>query len=163
MPAPPATKPNPTLAAILQTARSLADHRDNHRACVIMPPVLPEVNSLPRAEQQLPIGKRHGFARACERHLDVARHVVRTFKRVGKMRIIFRNQSLEPGFEIGAGRRIGIFHNDQAATRVLAKRRHRATFQFASGQFASDERRDLVQALASRVERMRRLVDGHMK
>jgi len=126
-----------------------------------MAAVLPKVEPLPGAEQHTAIGKRHSFARAGESHLDVTGHVVRAFERVLKMRIAFRNQPFEPSFEIGTRRRIGVFHDHETATRVLAKDRDRTTLESTARKFSRNLFGDLVQAFAARADRECGLSNRH--
>ena len=58
--------------------------------------VFPEKNSLPGAEEQPTLGKRHRFARSRERHLDMARHVIGAFERVREMRVVLGHEAVEP-------------------------------------------------------------------
>src|SRR5690606_6236559 len=88
------------------------------------PPVLPQEDTLPGPEEEAPVGEWNGFTRASERHLDVARHVVRSFERVLEIRITFRNEPVQPAFEVTPRTRIGVLHDDHAAAGVLAENVH---------------------------------------
>src|SRR4051812_45398760 len=98
--------------------------------------VFPEINALPRAEHEASRRKRYALAGPSERHLDVTRHVVGSLERVLEMRIILRHEPIKPGLEIGARRGVGVFHDHEAATRVLAKHRNDALREFAATDFA---------------------------
>jgi hypothetical protein len=91
----------------------------------------------------------------------MARHVVRAFQRMLKMRVVFRNQPLKPSLEVRPRGWIGVFHNHQAATRVLAKNRGSAVMQTAVLHFAGDEFGNLMQPFAVKADRMRSLMDCH--
>ena len=126
-----------------------------------MSAVFPKVNTLPGAKQQSAVRKRHGFTGPRERHFDMTGHVVRTFQRMLEVWIVFRNQPIKPSLEIGARGRVSIFHDDQAAARVLAENRHHTLLQAAVGQLLRNEFGDFVQALAMRANRMYCLMNGH--
>src|SRR5690606_38019496 len=65
-------------------------------------PVFPEIDSLPRAECQPAADERNRERRRRDRRPDMTRHVVRSFRRVGEMRIPFRYVPLHPRLEITA-------------------------------------------------------------
>lgn len=123
--------------------------------------VFPKKYSLPGPEQQAPVRKRHRLTGTRKRHLDVTRHVVGTFCRMFEFRVAFRNQSIEPPFEIATRGGIGVFHDQQRATRVLAKNRDYAAREAARSHMLRDQRGDLVHTLAARSELNRFLIDGH--
>ena len=87
--------------------------------------MLPEKNTLPRAEAQTAAYKRDHFRRPCQRHFDVARHIIGSFVRMRKIRVILWYEAIDEALQIAARGRIGIFHNDQATTSMAAKDRHR--------------------------------------
>ena len=58
--------------------------------------VFPQKHALPSAKEQAAIGKWNSFTPAGERHLDVTGHVIRTFKSVGEIWIVFRHQAIQP-------------------------------------------------------------------
>lgn len=68
-----------------------------------------------------PIYNRHCLARMCQHHPDVRRHVVAAFGIVAEVMGIFWNQTFEKLLQIPPCRRIGIFHDHNAATGVLNK------------------------------------------
>lgn len=86
--------------------------------------VFPQEDALPRA--QLHPATSHGddFTGAGQSHFNVTGHIIGAFQRVPKIRIIFRHEPIQPTLEIPTSCRIGIFHDHQAATRVLAKNGH---------------------------------------
>lgn len=131
-----------------------------------MPPVsgaavFPKKYPLPGPEQQPPVSKRHRFTGARKRHLDVTRHVVGTFCRMFEVRVTFRNQSIEPPFEIATRGGICVFHDQQRTTRVLAKNRDYTARERACSHLLRDQRGDFVHTLATRPELNRFLIDGH--
>lgn len=84
-----------------------------------------EENTLPGAELQLAVGDRDHFARARQRHPNMRGAVVRTFIIVFVVRV-FRHQLLEEALEIATRGRGRVFHNDEAAARVLDEHRRGA-------------------------------------
>jgi len=78
-----------------------------------------EKNALPGAELHFAIENRDGFARARERHPNMRSAVVTAFGRVDEIIGVFRDETLEKFFQIFSRRPIGVFHNDQTATRML--------------------------------------------
>jgi len=53
------------------------------------------------------------------------RHIVAAFGAVCEVISIFWNEAVEECFQVAARRRIGILHDDNAATSVLGEGRHR--------------------------------------
>ena len=102
--------------------------------------MLEEKNSLPGPEVHLSIENRHRLAGAREGHANVRRHIVATFRLVREVICVLRHQAIEKFFKITSRGRIGVFHDDEAATGVLNKCRH------GSGTHASfvDDRLDIV-------------------
>ena len=114
--------------------------------------VFPKINPLPGAEQQPAVRERHGFTGPRERHFDMTGHVVRTFQRMLEVWIVFRNQPIKPSLEIGARGRVSVFHDDQAAARVLAEDRRETLLLPATRKFLRYETGDFMQALAGRAD-----------
>ena len=81
--------------------------------------MLEQENALPRSELHFSLHDRHCLARARQYHSDVRWHVVAAFGAVGEIIGIFRHQPIEKCLQITTRSRIGIFHNDDAATGVL--------------------------------------------
>jgi hypothetical protein len=124
--------------------------------------VFPEKNSLPGAEEQPALGERHRFARARERHLDMTRHVIGAFEGVREMRVVLGHESVEPRLQIAARRGVGIFHDDQAAARVLAEDGRDPAGESTRRNFAGDLVGDFLQAAPAGAEAEGRLVSGHL-
>ena len=91
--------------------------------------MLPEKNTLPRAEAQTAANKRNNFCRPCQRHFDVARHIIGPFVRMRKIRVILWYEAIDEALQIAARGRVSIFHNDQATTSMTAKDRNRTFAQ----------------------------------
>lgn len=111
--------------------------------------MLKEKNSLPGTEVHLSIDNRHRLAGAREGHANVRRHVIATFRLVHEVICIFRDKPIEKFFKITSRGRIGVFHDDEAATGVLNKRRHgsRTHARFVDDRL--DIVRDFVSPLAA--------------
>ena len=64
--------------------------------------MLPKKDTLPRAEAKPAIDERDHFRRARQRHLNVARHVIRPLVGMRKVGIILRNETINEALEISA-------------------------------------------------------------
>ncbi len=78
-------------------------------------------NALPGSELHFTIDDRHSFTGARQDHADVRWHVVAAFGTVREVISIFRDQPVEEFFQVTPRSRIGIFHDDHAATGMLDK------------------------------------------
>src|SRR5438876_8588813 len=78
-------------------------------------------NALPGSELHLTIDNRHGLAGARQDHADMRRHIIAAFGTVREVIGIFRHEAVEEFFQITSRSRIGVFHDDQAATGMLDK------------------------------------------
>ncbi len=123
--------------------------------------MLPEEDPLPRAEEHLSVRYRHRFTRPCERHLDMAGHVVAAFCGMIEVRIILRDEAVEPLLQVASGRGVGIFHNNQRTTRVLTEHRHDPAAYAAHLQLAGDEVGDIISPLPFCRDRMGILMEDH--
>jgi hypothetical protein len=110
--------------------------------------MLEEKNSLPGPEVHLSIDNRHRLAGAREGHANVRRHVIATFRLVREVICILWHQAIEKFFKITARGRIGVFHDDEAATGVLNKRRHGSRTHASFVDDRPDIVRDFVGPLA---------------
>lgn len=110
--------------------------------------MLKEKNALPRAELHSTIDNRDGFARARERHPDMRSAVVTAFGRVDEIIGVFRDETLEKFFQIFSRRAIGVFHNDQTATRMLNEYRDDSGAYAGFVDLALDFIGDLICAFA---------------
>lgn len=84
-------------------AALLTEEGEDHLPAMRRMTVFPEEYSLPGPEQKFSLAEWHLLAGPGERHLDMARHIVRALLRVGEMPVVFRHESIEPGFEIAPG------------------------------------------------------------
>ena len=105
-------------------------------------------NALPGSELHLTINNRHGLAGARQDHADMRRHVVAAFGTMREIIHIFRHEPVEELFQIMSRSRIGIFHDDQAATGMLDKHRRRPVPDAARIDLGLHFARDFVQSLS---------------
>jgi len=120
-----------------------------------------EENALPRAELHSAVSNRNGFAGACEDHADVRWHVVAAFGAVREVIGVFRHETVEKCFQIAACRRVGIFHDDDAATGVLNKNGDYALWHAALIDFRLQVICDFIKTLAVRAHFEFAVVDVH--
>ena len=80
--------------------------------------MLEKENALPRAELQVPVGDRDDLARAREDGANMRGAIVAAFRSMLELGRVLGHQMLEKSLEITPGGRVGIFHQNQAATRV---------------------------------------------
>ena len=109
-------------------------------------PMFEKKDTLPRAELHSSTHNWNGLACPSKHHPDVRWHVVGAFGVVFEIIGILRDQSIEEFFQITPGRRIRIFHYNQAATGVLRKDRHNSIFNFALAHDGFDFIGDFVSA-----------------
>ena len=125
-----------------------SDYRHDDGAVVRRRAVFPKIKPLPGAEAQSTACDRNRFTRARQRHLDVAGHVVSAFERVFETWIVLGHEPVKPRLQIVPGRRIGILHDDEAATGMPAEDGEHALLQGALAQHRHTSISDLVGALA---------------
>ena len=94
-------------------------------------PVLEKENALPGSKLHFAVDNRDCLACARQGHADVRRHVIAAFRTVSKVLSIFRHQTIEKFLQVVSRRGIGIFHENDAATRVPNKHRDCPTAQAA--------------------------------
>src|SRR5262245_42837394 len=83
--------------------------------------MLEEINSLPRAEHELPADERYREMHLRERGANMRGHIVRAFVIVGISGRILRRELREERFEIGAHFGRGILLNEERCGGVPAK------------------------------------------
>ncbi len=105
-------------------------------------------NALPGSELHFSIDNRHGLAGARQDHADMRRHIIAAFGTVREVTGFFRHEAVEEFFQITSRSRIGIFHDDQAATGMLDKHRRRPVPDAARIDLGLHFARDFVQSLA---------------
>jgi len=120
-----------------------------------------EENALPGSELHLTINNRHGLAGARQDHADMRRHIVAAFGTVGEVIGIFRYKALEEFFEIAARSRIGVFHDDEAATGMLDKHGRRPVPDAPSIDLGLHFARDFVQSFSVRADLELTVMDVH--
>ena len=91
--------------------------------------VFPQENALPSAETEAAIDEGDHFCGPSQRHLDMARHIIRPFVGMRKIGIIIRHEAVDEALQVTTGARIGIFHNHQTTTGMTAEYANRAFAQ----------------------------------
>ena len=81
-------------------------------------------DALPRAELHSSVSNRYCLTCVRQCHPDVRRHIIAAFRTVCEVIGILGNQPVKKLFQIAAGGRIGVFHDEKAATGMLNKYRH---------------------------------------
>ena len=76
-------------------------------------------NALPRSELHFSIENGYGFAGVRQHHPDVRWHVIAALRVVREIIGVVWHDPVEKLFQVSARGRIGIFHDDNAATGVL--------------------------------------------
>ena len=95
-------------------------------------PVFEEENALPGSQLHSSIDNGHCFTGARQNHADVRWHVVAAFGSVCEVAWILGHEPIKEFFQITSRGRIGIFHDDHAATGMLDKHRRRPVPDAAS-------------------------------
>ena len=108
-----------------------------------------EENTLPGAELHPAVGNRYDFARTGEDGANVRGAVVAAFRGVLEVRRLFRHEPLEEFFQISPRRWVGIFHDEEAATRVPNENRDDTILHSAPDDEVRNPLRDLVGAFAA--------------
>ena len=122
-----------------------------------------EENALPCAELHFSIDDGHGFAGARQYHADVRRHVVATLGTVREVISGFRHEPVEKLFQVAARGRIGIFHDDDAATGVLNENSYRPRLYSRAVDFRLHFVGDFVKTLAVSSDFKLIVVDMHFQ
>jgi hypothetical protein len=123
--------------------------------------MLEQENALPGSKLHLAVDNRDCLACARQGHADVRRHVIAAFRTVSKVIIIFRHQTIEKFLQVVSRRRIGIFHENDAATRVPNKDSNCSSAQTAIVDLRPDSVREFVGPLASSANLELILVNTH--
>jgi hypothetical protein len=105
-------------------------------------------NALPGSELHFMIDNRHRLAGARQDHADMRWHVITAFGAVREIVRVLRHEPIEEFFQITSRSRIGILHDDHAATRVLNKHGRRPVSHTALVDLRLHIVRDLVQSLS---------------
>ena len=105
-------------------------------------------NALPGAELHFAINNWHGFAGPRQNHADMRRHIIAAFGTVREIIGIFRHEAVEEFFQITSRSRIGVFHDDHAATGMLNKHGRRPVPDAASIDRGLHFARDFVESLS---------------
>ena len=108
-----------------------------------------EKESLPSAKAHAVADDGDVFVDVGEAHADVRRHVVWALIGVDEIRSVLRNKMVEKVVEVGASRRVGVFHDDETATRVLDEDSAETIAYSCLSNNGLNLRGDFVGALAS--------------
>jgi hypothetical protein len=111
-------------ASARPATESFADYRDRNLPPVRGATVLEQEDTLPGSKPHFAVDNRDGLARSRQHHSDVRRHVIAAFRPVSKVISIFRHQAIEEFLQVTSRRRIGVLHNNDAATGMLHKDSH---------------------------------------
>jgi len=109
-----------------------SDKRDQNFSPVGRATMFEQKNALPGSELHLAIDNRHSFTGARQDHADMRWHVITAFGTVREIIRVFRDQPVEELFQVTPRGRVGIFHDDHAATGMLDKHRRRPVPDAAS-------------------------------
>jgi len=123
--------------------------------------VLEQENALPGSKLHFTVDNRDCLACARQDHTNVRRHVIAAFRTVSKVISIFRHQTIEKFLQVMSRRGIGVFHENDATTRVLNKHRDCPIAQVALIDFRLDIIRDFVGPFAIRANLELILVNTH--
>ena len=107
-----------------------------------------EKNALPRAELRVAVGDRNHFARAGQNGANMRSAIVAAFSGMLKIGRVLGHETLEEFLEITPGARVGVFHQNQAATGVPDEYGHDASRHAASADGGGYPISDLVGAFA---------------
>jgi hypothetical protein len=100
-----------------------AQDTDRDLATVRRAAMFEKEDALPGAELHSPASYRDHFTRAGQDGTNVRGAVVGTFRGMFEIRSVLGHEALEKFLEIAACGWIGVFHNDQTATRVPNEKR----------------------------------------
>lgn len=118
-------------------------------------------NALPGSELHLTIDNRHGLTGARQDRADMRWHIIAAFGTVYEVIGIFRHEAVEEFFQITSRSRIGIFHDDHAATGMLDKHHRRPVQDAASIDLGLHLARDFVQSLSVRADLKLVVMNAH--
>jgi hypothetical protein len=123
--------------------------------------MLEQEYALPGSKLHFAIDNRDCLACPRQGHADVRRHVIAAFRTVSKVISIFRHQTIEKFLQVVSRRRIGIFHENDAATCVPNKYRDCSIAQAALIDFRLNLVGDFVGPFASSANLELILVNTH--
>lgn len=132
----------------MDSVMSFPVESEDDAAIMMMDAMFPKENALPCAKEKLAACKGDGFAAPSQGHFDVAGHVVRAFVGMGEFGVVVGYQVVHKGFQVPSSRRVGIFHQDEAAASMLDEHRHNAGVQPAPPQSLLDFSGDFKRAFA---------------
>jgi hypothetical protein len=98
-----------------------ANNCDGNFSAMWRTPMFKEKYALPGSKLHFAAANWDCLACAGQGHADVRWHVIAAFRAVSEVISIFGNQTIEKFLQVVSRRRIGIFHDDHAATSMLDK------------------------------------------
>src|SRR5439155_3041820 len=125
---------------------SLAHDVDHHLAAVAAVPMLPDVNALPRAEDQLALPHRHLLGGTGEGRLHVRGHVVVALGHVGEERVAVGDEAAQERLEVALYGRIRVLLDEEAGRGVPDEDRAQALANARAAEDAPHAAGDLGQA-----------------
>ena len=138
-----------------------ANGGDEHSSPVRRAAMFKKEDALPRAQLHFALHNRHRLAGASQHHSDVRWHVIAAFRIVREIFGIFRYQALEEFLQIVSRSGISIFHDDDAAARMLNKNRADPVLDVQFVDLRLHFVSDLVKAFAVRAHFELVMVDVH--
>jgi hypothetical protein len=123
--------------------------------------VFEDKNALPSAKLHFSIINRHCLTRSRQHHSYMRGHVIAALGPVSEVIGVFRNETIEELLEVMSRGRIGILHNDHAATGVLNKYRYSSIADAAFVDLRLDIVSDFVRALAVSANSESFLMNAH--
>src|SRR5689334_17157734 len=124
-----------------------------HLAPVRANAVLPDIDSLPRAERQTASDERYRNVDRRQRSAHVRRHVVVAFLAMTEQRIAVRHEPREEALEVGAHFRVRVLLHEEACRRVAKEQREDTGAHLAGTQPVENWPRDLDEPAAAGLER----------
>src|SRR5437660_197601 len=140
--------------------RSQADHRDDQLAPVWSAAVLPQVDRLPGAKEQLAVADGDRLGGAGEGRADVRGHVVRAFGAVLVVGVLGRD-AIRPALQVALDGRVGVLLDHERCTGVLEEDGAQTSAHGGAGDCPADLGGHVVQPAPARRQVDLLLVDLH--
>jgi hypothetical protein len=114
--------------------------------------MLPQVNTLPRAQAQPPLHNRDGNIDPGQSRSNMSRHVILPFHRVHKHGITVPNKVTEKGFKIATNIRVGVLLDQQRSRSVPDLQRNQSVLELVLRNPAGDCIGEFVETTTSRLD-----------
>src|SRR5215472_3879460 len=125
-----------------------ADHGDQHLSPMRGAAMFEKKNALPGSQLCSAFSDWYDFARAGQHHADMRWHIIAAFGAVGEVIGVLRHESLEKLFQIASRSWVGVFHDHDAAARVLNKNRNGSVLDAALVDLRLHIVSDFIESLA---------------